>query len=170
MAYRCGQGVCCIRGRCLAQLQQRYNHMLHLRFAGRTCSDDGLFDFTRRLLKDLDLECEGRAKRCRPGMTEFECAARIARHEYGLDRDDVRSILVDDFARGCKERLQAIWKRPVTTLHGTACHVTWLIANKIENPETRQPGPWINSEYASLIRHSSSQSCSSISSEISALL
>ncbi len=127
--------------------------MLHLRFAGRPGTHDGLFDFARRVLKNLDVECEGRAERSRPCVPEFECTARVSRHEYTLDRDDVRPILVDDFTNRHKNRLETIGKRPIRAFHGTACHVAWLITYEIENPETRQSGSRVNSEYASFIRH-----------------
>ena len=127
--------------------------MLHLRFAGRPGTHDGLFDFARRILENLDVECEGRTERSRPGVPELERTAHVSRHEYALDRDDVRSILVDDFAYRDENRLETIGKRAIRTFHGAAGHVARLIAYEIENPETRQSGSGVNSEYASFIRH-----------------
>ena len=109
-------------------------------------------------------------ERCRAGMAQFQCTPCILVHEDTLDRDDVGAILDDDLADRGEDLPETVRKAAVHAVDDAAGNVRRLVARKVEHAESRLPGAGVNAKDASRAGQFVSQSCSSTSSLMSALL
>ena len=144
MAKRGGQGIRGIGCWRTVELQDGYHHVLHLLFCRRAGTYHGLLDLTRRVLEYLDIVAERRTHGRGAGVTQFQCAASVLVHEYALDSDDVRPILLNEAADRLENLAQAIRETTVHAFDGTARNVGRRIALEIEDGEPGQARAWID--------------------------
>ena len=138
VAKRGSKGVRGVRRRGTVELQDRNNHVLYLLFCGCTRADDSQLDLAWRVLEDLDIVAKRGTKCRRSCVTEFQCAARVLVHEYALNSDDVRTILLNQAANRLKNLAQAIGESALRAFDRAAGNVGWVIALKIENGKPGQ--------------------------------
>ena len=144
MAKRGGQsirGIGCWR---TVELQDGYDHVLHLLFRCPAGAHYGLLDLTRGVLEYFDIVAERRAQGRGAGVAQLQRTTRILVHEDALDGDDVGPILLNEAANRLENLAQAIREPTVHAPDGTARNIRRRIALKIENGEPGQARAWID--------------------------
>ena len=129
------RGIGCWR---TVELQNGYDHVLHLLFRCRSGAYHGLLDLTRRVLEYFDIVAERRAQGRGAGVAQLQRATRILVHEDALDGDDVRPILLNEAANRLENLAQAIREPTVRAFDGAARNVGRRITLKIEDSEPGQ--------------------------------
>lgn len=119
---------------------------------------------------NVDIVVEGGAQGSGTRVTELQRAAGVAVHEHRLDGDGLRPVLGNDFRDGLEDQPEPLGKRADMALHGTTGNISGAVATKVENSESGNTGPGVDTEYAKFIRHRHIHNCDNTSSGMSALL
>ena len=128
------------------QFEQRLNHVLDLILGCRTGPDDGLFYFSRLVLKYRQSLVNARDDSHPPCMAQLQGRICTPRHEDLLDSQLIGYVFSDDLRNTGKNLVELFREgRLVGGADAAACNIFQVRANGAEHTISRHPGTWIDS-------------------------
>jgi len=143
---RTRQGIGRIITRRTSQFKQHFHHVLYLLFICVAAANDGFFDLCRSVLRKGDIVQRDRADGCSPCLAKLNCRARVLVHKHALCTGAVRPVQVDQLFNSSKNNLQPLGEAVAGDPNGAAINVDLFTAITIDNAETGNPGPRINTD------------------------